>query len=156
GVADMRQQTYYGRVVNRAARVRAVAHGGQIILSRATRELLDPKVFPTLKDHGLHRLKDLQHPEALFELQSTEVFPPLQTLSQRRNTLPIQSTSFVGRSELLEEVSQALARSPMVTLIGPGGSGKTRLALQASADLSDKYEGGVFFADLSRSENEAD
>ncbi len=147
GVADMRQQTYYGRVVNRAARVRAVAHGGQIILTRATRELLD-SAAPKLKDHGQHRLKDLLHPEHLFELPGSETFPPLSSLSNRPNNLPVQLTPFIGRTADLVKIQERLATSRMVTLVGAGGCGKTRLALQAAAEAVEHFADGAFFIDL--------
>lgn len=157
GVADMRQGTYYGRAVNRAARVRSVGHGGQVLLTRSTRELLDLKVFPSLRDHGLHRLKDLLQPEHLFELPSDETFPALRSLNQRPNNLPVQLTSFIARGSDQKAIIDALAKSRIVTLVGPGGSGKTRLALQAGADCVDQYSDGVFFVELvaARSEDEA-
>lgn len=156
GVADMRQDTYYGRAVNRAARVRSVGHGGQVLLTRATRELLDPKVFPTLKDHGLHRLKDLLQPEHLFELPSDEPFPPLRSLNQRPNNLPVQLTSFIARETDQKAIMEALGRGRLLTLVGPGGSGKTRLALQVGADTVDQYPGGVFFVELIAAASEED
>jgi|GEM_PF-5090951 len=157
GVADMRQQTYYGRVVNRAARVRAVAHGGQIIFTRATRELLDRQTIPSLKDHGSHRLKDLLQPEHLFELAGSETFPPFKTLSTRPNNLPVQLTPFVGRASDILEAQGRLAKSRLVTVVGSGGCGKTRLALQVAAETLDNYPDGAFFVDLTsvRSYDEA-
>ncbi len=156
GVADMRQQTYYGRVVNRAARVRAVAHGGQIILTRATRELLDRQRFPSLKDHGPHRLKDLLSPEHLFELRGDEDFPPFRTLSSRPNNLPIQLTPFVGRATDIQGIQERLHHSRLVTLLGAGGCGKTRLALQTAAEVVDRFADGTFFIDLTASRSSDD
>src|SRR5579862_8818276 len=148
GVADMRQQTYYGRVVNRAARVRAVAHGGQIIFTRATRELLDAHAFPTVKDHGPHRLKDLLEPEHLFELAGAYRFPPILTLAPTKTNLPELLTPFVGRVEALAEIAELKAKNRLITFAGAGGSGKTRLAMEAAVSGIEAAEHGVWFVDL--------
>lgn len=148
GVADLRVQTYYGRVVNRAARVRAAAHPGQILITRATRELLDPRVFPTVADHGRHRLKDLLEPEHLYEVPTDEAYPPPLSLNYRPHNLPVQLTSFVGRESDLAAVRELLARSRSVTILGVGGMGKTRLALQIAADSLDDFPDGVFLVEL--------
>lgn len=147
GVADMRQQTYYGRVVNRAARVRAIAHGGQIVMTRATRELLDPKVFPALRDHGSHRLKDLLQPEQIFELECGEVFPPLNSLNRAVVNLPAQVTPLIGRTSELREIATRLGRSRQITITGPGGAGKTRLAIQFAAECVEAFD-AIYFVEL--------
>lgn len=148
GVADLRAETYHGRVVNRAARVRGAAHGGQILFTRATRELLDPREIGAVKDHGRHRLKDLLEPEHLFEIPAVEDCPPPRSLNYRPHNLPVQLTSFVGRQSDLTAVGEMLTRSRIVTILGVGGMGKTRLALQVAADSLDQFPDGVFLVEL--------
>jgi predicted ATPase len=134
---------YVGLDVHRAARVCAAGHGGQVLLTRATRELVEADVH----DLGLHRLKDLLAPEHLYQLGSGD-FPPLRTLNE--SNLPIQPTPFLGRQRELGDLIQLLI-SPdarLVTLTGPGGSGKTRLAQQAAAELAESYEHGVWWISL--------
>jgi predicted ATPase/class 3 adenylate cyclase len=134
---------YVGIDVHRAARVAAVGHGGQVLLSQATRELVDAE----LRDLGEHRLKDLSAPERLYQL-GTGDFPPLKTLY--RTNLPIPVTPFVGRADEVSEVVELLVRGDLrlLTLTGPGGIGKTRLALQAAAEVAGRYPDGVFFVAL--------
>ena len=137
---------YVGLDVHRAARVAASGHGGQIVLSSATAALLEPGA-EQLRDLGEHRLKDLSAQQRLYQL-GTDDFPPLKTL--HRTNLPVPATAFLGRKRALGEVS-ALVRDPalrLVTLTGPGGTGKTRLALQACADAADAFPGGVFWVPL--------
>ena len=155
GEADLREGDYYGSAVNRCARLRAIAHGGQTLLSQATYELVRDSLPPgmDLRDLGQHRLKDLIRPEHIFQLAGPALpsaFPPLTTLESRAHNLPVQQTSFVGRERALAEVV-ALLRQPamhLLTLTGPGGTGKTRLALQAAAEVLDEVADGVFFVDL--------
>ena len=132
GEALLTEQGYVGMDVHRAARVAGVAHGGQVLLSRTTRDLLDESVAVT--DLGDHRLKDLSAPERLYQL-GEELFPPPRSLY--RTNLPIPATPFLGREAELGEVGALLAREEvrLVTLTGPGGTGKTRLALQAAAGV---------------------
>jgi len=144
-----------GLDVHRAARVAAVAHGGQVVLSAATAALLRDSMPPgsSLRDLGLHRLKDLGRPEQIFQLQADGLpaaFPPLRSLDNPGllNNLPAQVSSFIGREAELAEVHRLIAASRLVTLTGPGGSGKTRLGLQAAAGLLDGSGDGVWFADL--------
>jgi predicted ATPase len=135
---------YVGYDVHRAARIAAAGHGGQVLLSHATADLAGVAV----RDLGLHRLKDLSAPERLFQL-STRDFPPLKTL--RETNLPIPATPFLGREHEVEQLA-ALVQRPdvrLVTLTGPGGSGKTRLALQAAAAAADDYDHGVWWVPLS-------
>jgi predicted ATPase/class 3 adenylate cyclase len=137
---------YVGLDVHRASRVAAAGHGGQVLLSATTAPLLEPGSFE-LRDLGEHRLKDLSAPVRLFQLGG-EAFPPLKTL--HRTNLPVPATSFLGRERELEELL-ALARdraNRLLTLTGPGGTGKTRLALQLAAELADDYAGGVFWTSL--------
>ncbi|HET9324218.1 MAG TPA: adenylate/guanylate cyclase domain-containing protein [Gaiellaceae bacterium] len=131
---------YVGMDVHRAARVMAAGHGGQVLISQATRELLDADF--QLADLGEHRLKDLSEPQRLFQLGTAE-FPRLKTLNQ--TNLPVQSTALVGREAELEALASLLGDHRLVTLVGPGGSGKTRLALQIAADTADDFEDGVFW-----------
>jgi predicted ATPase/class 3 adenylate cyclase len=133
---------YVGIDVHRAARIAAAGHGGQILLSQATRDLAGAD---RLRDLGLHRLKDLPAPERLYQLGDDE-FPPLKSLDQ--TNLPVQPTPFVGREPELAEVHALLDGHRIVTLTGPGGSGKTRLALQAAAESVERYGDGIWFVSL--------
>ena len=134
---------YVGMDVHRGARVMAAGHGGQVLISQATRQLLDAAF--DLVDLGEHRLKDLSAPQRLYQLGRGE-FPRLKTLHQ--TNLPIQPTPLVGREGELVQVKQLLEGNRLVTLLGPGGSGKTRLALQVAADAVESFEDGVFWVPL--------
>ena len=162
GEAQIRGGDYYGPAVNRAARVMAAGHGGQVLLSAPMAELVAGSLPDDvhLRDLGTHRLKDLAGPEHLFQLVRPglpDTFPPLSTLDVRPNNLPTQTSAFLGRQGLLDDLRAQLDAeyARLVTLTGPGGTGKTRLALQASAEQVDRFEDGVFFVDLS-AEREAD
>ncbi|HEY7422233.1 MAG TPA: tetratricopeptide repeat protein [Gaiellaceae bacterium] len=139
---------YVGIDVHRAARIMAAAHGGQVLISQTTRDLLEGDV----RDLGDHRLKDLSQPQRLFQLmvegQPAE-FPLPRTLENRPTNLPVVPTPLVGRARELDELA-ALLRGPtrLVTLTGPGGSGKTRLALQAAAEAVEAFSDGVFLVSL--------
>ncbi|MBI4728415.1 MAG: tetratricopeptide repeat protein [Acidobacteria bacterium] len=153
GEAETREEDYYGPVVNRCARLRATAYGGQTVISGTTGALVADRLPErwTLRDLGLHRLKDLARPERVFQLCHPDLpgeFPPLKSLSALPHNLPVQMTSFVGRERELGEVREALGRSRLLTLAGPGGSGKTRLALQAAADLLEEFPDGIWLAAL--------
>jgi len=136
---------YAGIDVHRTARIAAAGHGGQVLLSEPTTRLLDDGV--AVRDLGPHRLKDLQAAERIFQL-GDEAFPPLRSLNQ--TNLPIQPTPFLGRTLELAEVLAMVRRDDvrMLTLTGPGGSGKTRLGLQAAAELVDAYGDGVWFVSV--------
>jgi predicted ATPase/class 3 adenylate cyclase len=143
---------YVGLEVHRAARIAAAAHGGQVVLSQATRELAGDELpeGTELRDLGEHRLKDLSRRERLHELVIQGLrsdFPALRTLEARPNNLPLQLTSFVGRREL-PEATRFLAGTRLLTLTGPGGTGKTRLALQMAAEMSDVFPDGLYFVAL--------
>jgi predicted ATPase len=121
----------------------SASHGGQVVISEATRQLLDSA--DTLDDLGHHRLKDLGAPQRLYQLGRRE-FPPLKTL--HRTNLPIQATPLVGRERELEEAGALLRANRLVTLTGPGGSGKTRLALQLAAEAQEDFPDGTFWVSL--------
>ncbi len=135
---------YVGVDVHSAARVMSAGHGGQVLVSETTRRLLDDSF--ELRDLGEHRLKDLTAPQRLYQLGVAQ-FPPLKTLHQ--SNLPVQPTPLVGRRRELEELTELARTSRLVTLTGPGGSGKTRVALQAAAELLDEFPHGVWWVPLS-------
>jgi predicted ATPase/class 3 adenylate cyclase len=144
---------YIGIDVHRAARIAAVAHGGQVLLSRTTYDLVEHELPAdvTLRDLGEHRLKDLRQPKHLYQLVIQDLpsdFPPLKSLDVATNNLPIQLTSFIGREKEITEVKQAISEHRLVTLMGPGGSGKTRLALQVATELLERFHDGVCFVAL--------
>ena len=134
---------YVGLDVHQAARIMGAGHGGQVLLSETTRRLLDSQV--QLRDLGEHRLKDLTAPQRLYQLGDAD-FPPLTTL--HRTNLPIQPTPLVGRERELEEAGALLRSHRLLTLTGPGGSGKTRLALQLAAEAVEDLSDGVFWVPL--------
>jgi predicted ATPase/class 3 adenylate cyclase len=142
GEPTVTEEGYVGIDVHRAARIAAAGHGGQILVSQATRDLAGAG---RLRDLGVHRLKDLTAPERLYQLDDDE-FPPLRSVDQ--TNLPVQPTPFVGRERELAEVLALLEVHRIVTLTGPGGSGKTRLALQAAAESVEQYGDGVWFVSL--------
>src|SRR5262245_10313496 len=142
GEPTVTEEGYVGIDVHRAARIATAGHGGQILVSQATRDLAGAE---RLRDLGVHRLKDLAAPERLYQLDDDE-FPPLSSVDQ--TNLPVQPTPFVGRAGELAEVLALLDVHRVVTLTGPGGSGKTRLALQAAAESVEQYGDGVWFVSL--------
>lgn len=143
---------YVGYAVHRAARVAAAGHGGQVLLSSATKALVDE--LPdgaNVRDLGEHRLKDMSQPERLYQLVIEglpEAFPRLRTLDRVPHDLPVQLTSFIGRQKELAEAKRLLVRTRLLTLVGPGGTGKSRLGLQLAADVVDEYPDGVWFVRL--------
>jgi predicted ATPase/class 3 adenylate cyclase len=144
--------SYVGLDVHRAARIGTAGHGGQILLSQAVGVLAVPDLPPgvSLRDLGSHRLKDLREPEHLFQVVHPDLatdFPPLKSLDVLLNNLPRQLTSFVGRGQEMAEVKRLLGAARLVTLTGSGGAGKTRLALQAAADVVEGYPDGVWLAE---------
>ncbi|MFN2466183.1 MAG: adenylate/guanylate cyclase domain-containing protein [Candidatus Dormibacteria bacterium] len=154
GEVELRgDDNYFGPAINRAARLRAIGHGGQVLLSAATAEVVHEGLpdGATLRDLGLHRLRDLGRPERVFQLCHEDLpveFAPLKSLNTLPNNLPLQVTSFVGRERETAEVTRLVAANRLVTLTGAGGCGKTRLALQAAAELLVGDAGGVWFVDL--------
>ena len=155
GICEERDGDYFGPTVNRVARLEAIAHGGQTVVSGVTAELLQDSLPDgvVLHDLGEHRLKDLGRPERVFQMDVAgldDEFPPLRSLDNPElgNNLPLQLTSFVGRERELAELRTLVGESRLVTLVGAGGSGKTRLALQVAVDLLDGSGNGVWFVDL--------
>jgi predicted ATPase/class 3 adenylate cyclase len=153
GIAEARDGDYYGTSVNRAARVAAAAHGGQIVASAATADLVRDELSPDLGlvDLGEHRLRDLGRPERIAQVTHPDLatsFPALRSLDAYPGNLPVQRTAFVGRADDLAEVGAALDDAPVVTLTGVGGVGKTRLALQVAADAVGRFPDGAWFVDL--------
>ena len=145
---------YVGLDVHRAARIGDAGHGGQVLLSEATKVLIqqDLPEGVDLVDVGEHRLKDLPNPERLFQLTIRGLpgeFPPLRSLDARPNNLPVQMSSFIGRDDVIREVEAALAETRLLTLTGAGGTGKTRLALEVGHRQLPAFVDGVWFIDLS-------
>src|SRR5438552_157171 len=140
--------------VHRAARISNAAHGGQLIVSEATRVLIEDSLpaGAHLRDLGKHRLKDILQPEHLYDLVIDGLpaeFPAPRTLDTRPNNLPLQLTSFVGREDQIGEIHRLLGQARLLTLTGAEGTGKTRLALQGAAETVRDYTDGAFFVDLS-------
>ena len=155
GSAEERGGDYFGTTLNRVARLLGAGHGGQVLVSASTQELVRDFVpaGAGLSDLGEHRLKDLTRPERVFQITIHTLpseFPPLKSLENRPNNLPLQPTPFIGREREVETVGKLLDTSDvrLLTLTGAGGTGKTRLALQAAADRLEEYEDGVYFIDL--------
>jgi predicted ATPase/class 3 adenylate cyclase len=153
GVGELGGDDYVGLDIHRAARIASVAHGGQVLLSEATKSLGDRQLPPavTTRNLGRHRLKDLAQPEQLFQLVVEGLpsdFPPLRTLSARLNNLPIRLTSFLGRERETKSVADALAGNRLVSLTGPGGAGKTSLAQAVAAESLASFRDGAWFVSL--------
>ncbi len=152
-----------GITLSRAARLLSAGHGGQILLSSPSAELVREQLpqNTALRDMGAHRLKDLVQPQQIFQILASDLaqeFPALKTLDALPNNLPIQLASFIGREKEIKEISEMLAASAgveshsvirLLTLTGAGGSGKTRLSLQVAAEVIDEFEKGAWFVDLS-------
>jgi len=160
GEAEHRDGDYYGTATNRAARLMSAGHGGQVLVSLSTEQLLSDQLPEgiTLVDLGEHRLRDLSRPERVFQVAHPELerdFPELQSLNSFTGNLPVQLTSFVGREDELVFVADALKRARLVTLTGVGGVGKTRLALQVGAGVLPQFSNGVWLCDLAAT-NEAE
>ena len=146
---------YLAAPLNRLSRLLSAGHGGQILLSQTVQQLTRGALpaGSELRDLGEHRLRDLLEPERVFQLVHSDLpvqFPPLRTLEHRPNNLPLQPTPFLGRAQEVEQVVSLLRRPDVrfLTLTGPGGTGKTRLALQAAVNLLDDFTDGVFFVPL--------
>lgn len=153
GPAETQDGDYIGPTLNRLARLLSAGHGGQILLSEPTRVLVAHELpgGATLRDHGQHRLKDLAQPEHVFQLVApglVDDFPPLRSLDAFPNNLPRQLTSFIGREREMKDVKHLLSTTFLLPLTGPGGSGKTRLALQVGADMVEAFPDGVWLVEL--------
>lgn len=152
GEGRERDGDYFGSAVNRAARIMSAAHGGQVVLSMACASIVGTE---QLIDLGEHRLKDLGAPERLWQLNAG-VFPPLRTLDVVRHNLPVERTLLLGRGAAVDQVVKLVSEHRLVTLLGIGGTGKTRLAVAAAAELVDEAADGVWFVDLVPASGAAD
>jgi predicted ATPase/class 3 adenylate cyclase/DNA-binding CsgD family transcriptional regulator len=152
--AQLRDEgNFFGIALSRCARIRAIAHAGQILLSRATHDLVVDQLEDGMElvDCGLQRLRDLGRPEQVFALSHPDLpaeVRALRSLEAFPNNLPDQLTSFVGRDRELKEIREALAETRLLTLTGAGGAGKTRLALQSAADVLDRFPDGAWWVEL--------
>ncbi len=149
----MRGGDYYGSAVNRSARLRSLAHGGQTVTSGSTHQLVQDTLPAgiSLRDMGLHGLKDLTRPEHVFQVDTdglADEFPPLRSLDAVRHNLPTQLNELIGRERELAELADLLRRERLVTILAPGGTGKTRLAVEVAAEVSDAFPDGVFLVQL--------
>jgi predicted ATPase/class 3 adenylate cyclase len=153
GEAELRDGDYYGFALNRAARLMSAGHGGQILISNSTAELIRQQLpaNTTLLDLGEHRLKDLTRPEHIYQVTNPELpskFPPIKSLDSFPNNLPIQLSSFVGREKEVDEIKALLNSSHLVTLTGSGGTGKTRLSLEVGAEELPTFANGIWVIEL--------
>jgi len=153
GEAELRDGDYYGGTLNRAARIMSAGHGGQILISEVTSQLVREHLPAEISmfDLGEHNFKGLLRPEKIHQLNSPDLpkeFPPIQSLNALPNNLPPQLTSFIGREKEKNDASTLLASTRMLTFIGPGGTGKTRLSLQLGEEQLDKFKDGVWFVEL--------
>jgi predicted ATPase/class 3 adenylate cyclase len=153
GVVEQRDNDYFGSAVNRAARIMRVAHGGQVLMSRAVAASVQERLPAgvSLRDLGSVRLRDLGTPERVYQIVHPELrqeFPALRSLEATPNNLPQQVTSFIGREGELVAIKELLAKGRLLTLLGTGGLGKTRLSLQVAADVLEDYPDGVWLVEL--------
>ncbi|MFI5510304.1 LuxR C-terminal-related transcriptional regulator [Mycobacterium sp. NPDC051804] len=155
GEVQLRDESnYIGPTINRTARVRDLAHGGQTVLSGTTADLVLDHVPPDawLAELGSHPVRDLPRPERIVQLCHPDIrneFPPLRTAkSARSHNLPAQLTSFIGRAGQIDEIRELLRHNRLVTLTGAGGAGKTRLAIETAGEVADEFDGGVWWIDL--------
>ena len=153
GTADERAGDYFGPAVNRVARLLAIGHGGQVLVSGVSADLVQGDLPPqaSLRDLGEHRLRDLARPEYVYQLVAPELvteFPPLRSLDVLPNNLPLQFTSLIGREKEIAEITELIEQHRLVTLVGSGGVGKTRTSLQVAANLLDGSGDGVWFIEL--------
>lgn len=153
GIVEERDGDYFGPALNRVARLVAIGHGNQILISatsaEATRDRLPAGA--SLHDLGLHTLRDLEEPERVYQLVARDLpadFPPLRSLEILRGNLPLQLTSFIGRQSQVVEITALLAAARLVTIVGAGGIGKTRTAVQVAGELAATYNDGAWFIDL--------
>ena len=153
GKSEWNGSDYMGYVtLARTQRIMSAAYGGQILISENVYEMFSENSI-SVRDLGNRRLKDLIQPVNLYQILSTEIpadFPPLKTLDARPNNLPVQLTNFIGRETDISEIKKTLTNSRLITLLGPGGTGKTRLSMQIAADMIDEYSNGVFIAEIAQ------
>jgi predicted ATPase/class 3 adenylate cyclase len=153
GEASLSSESYVGLDLHRAARIAAAGHGGQVLVSQATRGLVEQALPEAveLRDLGEHRLKDLVAPEHLWQIVAPGLetdFPALGSLDATPNNLPTRLTTFLGREREIGEVSRELADARLLTLTGPGGTGKTRLSLEVAVRTMSRFPDGVWFVEL--------
>ena len=154
GDAQVQQGDYVDHApINRCARVKAAAHGGQVLVTKTTHDLVGGRLGGGfgLKRLGEFRLRDLAEPELIYQLTHVGLpadFPPLVTLAERTGNLPLAVSSFIGRARELDQTATALGQARVVTLTGPGGVGKTRLALQAAAQVAPRFGDGAWLCEL--------
>ncbi len=153
GTTDERNGDYFGAAVNRVARLLTIGHGGQVLVSSATTDLVLGDLPPetSLRDLGEHRLRDLARPERVYQLVAPGLahdFPPLRSLDALPNNLPNLPTSFVGLDSEIAEITALIEKHKLVTLVGSGGVGKTRASLQVAAGLLERWSDGVWFVEL--------
>src|SRR5579884_2229057 len=153
GATEERDGDYFGPPLNRIARLLSTGYGGQVLLSLATTTLLRDSLpnQVSLRDLGLHRLRDLEEPEHVFQCLHPDLraeFPPLKSLDNLPTNLPLQLSSFIGRTREIEAVEMLLKKARLLTLTGAGGCGKTRLALQVAANVVEAYPDGVWLVEL--------
>ncbi len=153
GEVEQRDNDYFGPTLNRVARLLSAGHGGQTLLSRVTAEMVREHLpeDTSLRDFGDRRLKDLSRPERIFQLVIHDLpadFPPLRSMEILPNNLPAQVTSFIGRAREMADLKRLLRTTRLLTLIGPGGTGKTRLSLQAAAEMLEEFPHGVWLVEF--------
>ena len=151
GEAERRGHDYFGPTLNRVARVMDAGHGGQILISSATASLIDHDLIDRdLIDLGQHRLKGLSSPEQIFQVGDGD-FPSLRVERDRKGTLPIESSSFIGRADDIDTIAERVANDHVVTLLGVGGTGKTRLAIEVAARSPPRFRTGAGWPNSRRS-----
>ena len=153
GESELRDGDYYGTTLNRAARIMSIAHGGQVLLSETTLKVCREQISKNVStlDLGEHRLKGIAAPEHIFQLCHPDLvneFPPLKSLASFKHNLHIQSSTFIGRKKEMADVKRLLGNVRLLTLLGPGGTGKTRLMLQVAEEAIENYPDGVWLVEL--------
>lgn len=153
GEAELRDGDYYGGVLNRAARIMSIGHGGQILVSEMTYQIAQEHLSTEVSvlDLGVHQLKGLSRTERIYQITTPDLqqdFPPLKSQTHAAHNLPIQLTSFIGRERELPQAASRLEGARLLTLIGPGGTGKTRLSIQLGTELLPQFADGVWFIEL--------
>src|SRR5215472_14725357 len=154
GEAHVREGDYVEHApINRCARVKAAGHGGQVLVTKTTRDLVANRLVAGfgLERLGEFRLRDLAAPELIYQLTHADLpadFPPIRTIAERAGNLPLPVSSFIGRERELEQTAAALGQARVVTLTGPGGVGKTRLALRVAAQVAERFGDGAWLCEL--------